>query len=313
MISVLTSVYNESLNEIRESIDSILTQSFSNFELIIVLDRPEYAEGFELLQDYAAKDPRIKLLVNEKNIGLAMSMNYAAQNAKGKYLLRMDADDVCLPDRFQLQYDAISSGAYDLICGNYDFIDEQGDLLPQQSVVYTDKQLERVLPFRNIIHHPTVIMSATKFHEVGGYRNYSCAQDYDLWLRMKCNGCRMHMMPEKLIRYRVRQASTTTQKRYKQVCTGEYIRKLYWRKEKMSGYSYEGYLAYLEKCNANDPAANADFIDNFTCYLEAKEKIKKGHVVDGLVDFCRVITMSRYYRPRVMRSMIIAAIMKSVK
>ena len=313
MISILTSVYNESLNEIRESIDSILAQSFSNFELIIVLDRPEYAEGLALLQDYAAKDPRVKLLVNEKNIGLAMSMNYAAQNAKGKYLLRMDADDVCLPDRFQLQYDAMSSGEYDLVCGNYDFIDEQGNLLPQNAVLYTNKQLEKLLPFRNVIHHPTVLMSAMKFREIGGYRNYHCAQDYDLWLRMKCAGCRMHMMPEKLIQYRVRQASVTNQKRYKQACTGEYIRKLYWKKEKMSGYSYDGYLAYLQKCNANDPAANTDYIDNFVRYLEAKKKMRKGHVLGGLVDLCKIMMMSKYYRPHMIRSLIITAIMKIVK
>ena len=199
MISVLTSVYNETLEEIRESIDSILSQSYRNFELIVVLDWPEYAEGLALLRAYAAKDARVKVLVNEKNIGLAMSMNYAAEHAAGEYLLRMDADDVCFPGRFQLQYDAIRGSEYALICGNYDFIDENGELLPQKATVYTDGQLNTLLPYRNIIHHPTVIMTAKAFQTVGGYRNYPCAQDYDLWLRMKCAGYKMHMMTEKLL------------------------------------------------------------------------------------------------------------------
>ena len=176
MISVLSSVYNETLAEIRESLDSILSQSYRDFELIVVLDRPDYAEGLALLQEYAAKDARVKVLVNEKNIGLALSMNYAAENAKGEYYLRMDADDVCYPGRFQMQIDAIDGSDYDLICGNYDFMDENGELLPQKPALYTDRQMAALLPYRNIIHHPTVIMKAKAFWEAGAYRNYPCSQ-----------------------------------------------------------------------------------------------------------------------------------------
>lgn len=313
MISVLSSVYNETLAEIRESLDSILSQSYEDFELIVVLDRPDYAEGLALLQEYAAKDPRVKVLVNEKNIGLALSMNYAAENAKGEYYLRMDADDVCYPGRFQMQIDAIEGSEYDLVCGNYDFMDENGVLLPQKPPLYTDSQLNTLLPYRNIIHHPTVIMKAKAFWEAGAYRNYPCAQDYDLWLRMKCNGCKMHMMPEKLIKYRVRQASTTVQKRYKQSCTGEYIRKLYEKKNNMADYSYEGYLAYLEKRGVNAPGANEDFVANFERYMQLKKKIKKGRLISAAGDFCKVMFRSKYYRPHILRSVKIALVMKLAK
>lgn len=313
MISVLMSVYNETLDEIRQSIDSILTQTYTAFELIIVLDQPSYAEGLSLLREYASRDERIKILVNEKNMGLALSMNRAAEHASGEYLLRMDADDVCMPDRFQLQYDAICSGEYDLICGNYDFIDEDGRLLDQRSAVYNDRQLSALLPYRNIIHHPTVIMTAKIFHQVGGYRNYPCAQDYDLWLRMKVANCRMHMMQQKLIQYRVRQASTTLQKRYKQSCTGEYIRSLYRQKPKMQGYSYEGYLAYLEKRHANDPSANQDFIENSDRYMQAKRNLKRGRLIRGTKELCHVLFKSKYYRPHIMHSIRIAMIIRLKK
>jgi len=225
----------------------------------------------------------------------------------------MDADDVCLPGRFQLQYDAISSGKYDLICGNYDFMDENGNLLPQKPGVYTDAQLSALLPYRNIIHHPTVIMTAKAFREAGGYRNYPCAQDYDLWLRMKCNGCKMHMLPEKLIKYRVRQASTTVQKRYKQSCTGEYIRKLYFQRNNLAGYSYEDYLAYLDKRGVNEPGANEDFIQNSERYMQLKRKLRKGRVFSAAADLCRVLFCSKYYRPHLLRSIKIAAVMKMAK
>lgn len=313
MISVLSSVYNETLAEIQESLDSILSQSYTDFELIVVLDRPEYTEALLLLREYAVKDHRVKVLVNEKNIGLALSMNYAAENARGEYYLRMDADDVCYPGRFQLQIDAIRNSEYDLICGNYDFMDEEGNLLPQKPTVYSDGQMEALLAHRNIIHHPTVIMKAKAFWEAGAYRNYPCSQDYDLWLRMKCNGCKMHMMPEKLIKYRVRQASTTVQKRFKQACTIEYIRKLYEQKNNMTGYSYEGYLAYLEKRGVNEPGANADFIDNSERYMQLKRKIKKGRIFSAAGDFYKVIFQSKYYRPRILRSVKIAMIMKFAK
>ena len=313
MISVLMSVYNETLVEIVQAIDSILGQTYTDFELIIVLDQPAYVEALAFLQEYTRKDGRVKVFVNEKNIGLALSMNYAAEHAKGEYLLRMDADDVCMHSRFQLQYDAISTGAYDLICGNYDFIDEDGQLLPQKPVVYTDYQLATLLPYRNIIHHPTVIMSAKAFRAVGGYRNYPCAQDYDLWLRMKCASHKMHMMPEKLIQYRVRQASTTVQKRYKQSCTGEYIRKLYCQRNNMTGYSYEGYLAYLEDRGVNNPSANEDFIENFNRYMQSKQKIKRGRIISGMTDLSKVLFRSKYYRPHILQNLKIAMVIKLAK
>ena len=156
-------------------------------------------------------------------------------------------------------------------------------------------------------------MTAEIFRKVGGYRNYPCAQDYDLWLRMKCAGARMHMTPEKLIRYRVRQASTTVQKRYKQSCTVDYIGTLYWKKNKMSGYSYEAYLDYLEKRGVNDPASNENFAENFNRYVQAKHDLKHGHMIRGVRELLRVIFRSKYYRPRLMQTIKIAVITKLKK
>lgn len=312
MISVLMSVYNETPDEICQSLDSVLSQSYADFELIIVLDQPEYVDALALLQEYANKDARIRILVNKNNIGLALSMNVAAEHAQGEYLLRMDADDICLPDRFQLQYDAICTGEYDLICGNYDYIDETGNPIPQKTEVYSDSQLSTLLPYRNIIHHPTVIMTSKIFHDVGGYRNYPCAQDYDLWLRMKCIGARMHMLSEKLIQYRVRQASTTNQKRYKQSCTVEYIRILY-QKSNMNGYSYEGYLQYLENRGVNNPNANENFIENFERYIYAKKCFERRQFLCGSKALLYVAFCSKYFRPHLIRAIKYSLIAKLKK
>lgn len=311
MISVLTSVYNEEENEIREALDSILSQSYTDFELIIVVDKPDNEKAINLLDEYRDKDDRVKVIVNEKNIGLALSMNVAAEAAGGEYLLRMDADDVCYPNRFQMQYDCINGSEYDLVCGNYDFMDEDGELLPQKVKVYNDKQMHKLMPMRNIIHHPTVIMRADAFRKMGGYRNYKCTQDYDLWLRMLCAGFRMHMMPEKLIKYRVRAKSVTIMSRYKQSCTGEYIRSLY--KNKMFGYSYDGYLEYLKKHNAEEKATNEDFMANSKLYMDSKRALAKGKIIEGVCGLAKVFFASKYYRPHFIQSMRIALITKLSK
>ncbi len=95
--SVLMSIYNESLEQIKESVLSILSQDYDDFELIIVLDKPERTDVKALLDEF--NDTRIVFLINEKNIGLALSMNIAASRATSNFFIRMDADDVCLQGR----------------------------------------------------------------------------------------------------------------------------------------------------------------------------------------------------------------------
>ncbi len=311
MISVLMSVYNEELGEISESVDSILSQSYTDFELIIVVDNPQNTSAIELLDKYVAKDHRVRVLINETNIGLALSMNRAASVANGEFFLRMDADDICLPDRFKKQIECITSGKYDLVCANYNFVDENRILLSQTAPVFSDKQISLLLPSRNVIHHPTVIMRADTFRKVGGYRNYLCGQDYDLWLRMLCDDCKFHMMPEKVIDYRVRNASTTVMFRYKQSCTGDYIRRLY--KKKMRGYSYDGYLAFLDKHNARKPEAQEDYKKNSALYMSSIDLLRKKHLLAGAKGIIKVLLFSKNYRPHILRSLKIAVIKKCFK
>lgn len=307
------SIYNESINEIRQSIDSIIGQTFSDFELIIVIDQPKYEDAQILLEWYSSKDSRIRYFVNKQNVGLALSMNFAAEHANGDYLLRMDADDICLKDRFQLQYDAIITGKYDLVCGNYQYIDEKGDEVDQKVTIYSDRQISMLLPIRNVIHHPTVIMRADKFHAVGGYRNYPCSQDYDLWLRMRNSGCTFHMLPNYLIYYRIRQNSITMRHKYKQYCTCEYIRNLYRNSKRGLHFSEEGYYAYLVANNVNSQLANDDYTLYKNKYLEAKCQIKKGSIINGFRSMLDIILNSRYFRPHILQGIYIILVTKFMK
>ena len=98
-ISVVMSVYNEPVDWIRQSIDSILNQTFRYFEFIIINDNPEGISQKKMLKDFAAKDNRIKIIENEENKGLTKSLNIGISKATGKYIARMDADDISMPDR----------------------------------------------------------------------------------------------------------------------------------------------------------------------------------------------------------------------
>ncbi|HEY9660554.1 MAG TPA: glycosyltransferase, partial [Allocoleopsis sp.] len=100
-ISVLMAVYNGS-RYVAEAIESILNQTFTDFEFLIIEDGST-DNTVQILQDYANRDPRIKLIQNEQNIGLTKSLNKGLKLAQGKYIARQDADDVSLPHRFEQQ------------------------------------------------------------------------------------------------------------------------------------------------------------------------------------------------------------------
>ena len=251
-ISILMSIYNETIEQIRESIDSVLRQTYSDFEFVIILDNPDYSEAIDLLSDYKKFDSRISYYVNEANIGLALSMNVAASKAEGIYYARMDADDIAEPTRLEREIAVLNTGNYDFVFCDFSFIDENGNVMEKDTYIFNDNQIPKLLPFRNIIHHPTVMFTADIFNVVGGYRNYVCAQDYDLWLRMLNANCRFHMVKEKLMKYRIRNNSTTGSKRVKQINTLRYVKKLYKNRPSMSGYNYDDYLMFLKENEQNN-------------------------------------------------------------
>lgn len=102
-LSVIMSVYSESEKMLRQSIDSVLNQSFRDFEFIIVNDNPERIEIIQLLRYYMEKDNRVKVFSNEINKGLTKSLNIAAKKSNSKYIARMDADDISDITRFDRQ------------------------------------------------------------------------------------------------------------------------------------------------------------------------------------------------------------------
>lgn len=181
-ISVIMSTYNKE-RFIREAIDSILNQTLSGFEFIIVNDG-SVDKTAEILQGYT--DPRIKVVNNEKNLGLTKSLNIGLKLAKGGYIARMDVDDISLPQRFQIQADFLDKNLNVGLLGTSVIqIDEEGKVITEISMITESVKLKEELYLRNLFCHGSIMMRRECIEKVRGYREeFRYAQDYDLYLRI---------------------------------------------------------------------------------------------------------------------------------
>ena len=128
MISIIMSTYKEEESLLRQSIESILKQTYRDFEFIIILDNPENEMHKRVIEEYVLRDSRIHFYINEKNMGLTHSLNRGIDLAKGEYIARMDADDISLVDRLERQLEYLEKNHYDLIGGITEMINEDGSL-----------------------------------------------------------------------------------------------------------------------------------------------------------------------------------------
>ena len=183
LISVVMSIYNEPLEWLQLSIDSILEQTYDEFEFIIVCDNPDYKDGINLLKGYSGKDSRIKIVYNSNNLGLTKSLNKAISLALGDYIVRMDADDIAFPNRLRKQIDFMTQHPLCVASGGFaKIIDEKGKVLGDWRIGCTWMELKSGALFTSPILHPTAIFrriingAAIRYDETKRY-----AQDYALW------------------------------------------------------------------------------------------------------------------------------------
>jgi glycosyltransferase involved in cell wall biosynthesis len=316
-ISVLMSIYNENKREIKESIESILEQSLKNFEFIIVNDNPDSKDLRLILSYYKEKDNRIRLINNKKNIGLARSMNKAAAIAKTDIFARMDADDTSEKKRLEIQYKTIKNNTYDVIFSDYLFIDENSKIIPNtiDNQFYSPESLNRILPYISPIHHPTVMMTREIFEKVGGYRNFPCSQDRDLWLRIWERGGKFFMINEKLLRYRMRSNRTSVIKKYQQKITIDYIQDLFIQRllHGADDYSMESYIEYLKK-NKFENTQKINEMYKYTNLLSKSKKYQqqKMHFMSTLLR-AQVFIFSPVYRKSFLKRIKIMYALKRYK
>lgn len=200
-VTVLMSCYNGE-KWLSESIESILSQSFKDFEFLII-DDGSRDRSLSILKEYEKKDPRIHI-VSKKNSGLPDSLNIGLKKAKGKWIARLDADDIAEPERLLKQYDLTKSDPQLILIGSaFREIDQDGITGKIQYYPADHKNLKMNLQTsRRFFAHSSAFYLKEMALKAGGYRpRIKKSEDYDLWLRLSEMG-KFASIQEALIRFR---------------------------------------------------------------------------------------------------------------
>jgi len=212
MVSVIMAVYNGG-RFLEEAIESVLCQTFADFELVII-DDGSTDQSSEIVARYAARDSRI-LFVRQTNCGLPASLNRAIKTSRYDLLARMDADDRMLPNRLERQLDFIAQNPGIAVACSYSYlINTSGKRIGKsENPVDVNAGRAELNPERFLqIVHPTVMMRKQDVLGVGGYSQFSYAEDRDLWGRIVTAGKMIKCQPELLMEYRLHSATMTMRK-----------------------------------------------------------------------------------------------------
>ena len=201
LVSVIMPTYNTSEEMLRECIDSVLNQSYKNFEFIIIDDGSEN-NSVEVIKSYG--DNRIKLYKNCKNIGLTKNLFRCIELAQGEYIARMDSDDVCFPDRLEKQVLFLEKHRkYVAVAGN-------ALILGSNKLFYVSKNMPRAIRMIRLLYsnagfvHPTIMFrtSALIENHINYNIEYSKSQDYDMWCQIMKVGD-IYNLNEPILYYRI--------------------------------------------------------------------------------------------------------------
>ena len=185
-ISVVMSVYNGE-NFIRESVESILNQSFDDYEFIII-DDGSTDSGLKLLEEYANLHPCIRL-VKRKNSGLTKSLIYGCNIANGKYIARQDVDDYSYLDRLKSQFDRLENDDNLVLIGSWYEVLDENNMSIIKKPINDDKIIKRNMFFKNPFCHSSVMFRKDSYHNTFGYDStYKTSQDLDLWFKLAIIG-----------------------------------------------------------------------------------------------------------------------------
>lgn len=221
LVSVLMPVYNAE-KHLRAAMDSILAQAYTNIEFVIVNDGSR--DGSEaLIRSY--RDSRIRLLVNSGNKGLIYSLNYGIASCNGKYIARMDADDVSLPERIGEQVKFMEQHPEVGVCGcDYSQFNDSGETTYKALSVH-DEVLSQMI-FNSSVVHPSLMLRRSVLQELDPVFNagYQHSEDYELWSKLILR-TQFSAVPKHLFRYRIHGGQVTQKHQEQQQISASKVRK----------------------------------------------------------------------------------------
>jgi glycosyltransferase involved in cell wall biosynthesis len=229
--------FDEDCELLSQSIDSIVNQTFFDWELILISDNPLNFNGLELVKKYIKKDGRLKLIENKENIGLTKSLNRGLRICNGKYIARMDAGDISLPERIKKQFLFLENNKEIFLIGTGAiFVDAKDNEISRFSPEINANKLKNILEKKNRIIHSSIM-----FRNQGlEYREkFVYAQDYDFYLNLLSAGKKITNMVDFLIKYRVLDNSISDKKIKQQTVFKELAKKFYFQRSRGKKDDYD--------------------------------------------------------------------------
>lgn len=295
--SVIMATYKESIECLKQSIESIINQTYNDFEFIIILDNPDNKEHIAFINDYVCKDERIKFYINDKNMGLTNTLNRGLKLAEGKYICRMDADDISELYRMEHQKKYLEENDFDLIGGISQMIDEDGNTIYSIKKVPTNfKKIKKCIKYNQVISHPTWFGKKEVFDKLNGYRNMPLCEDYDFTLRAILQGFKISNVNECVLKYRMTKDSISRSNLFEQYLFARYITKQY-SEGKVS--EVEEAKSYVKK-NLSDKNAKR-YLKGNERFNNALNNLEEKQYIQFIANGIALLFTSKYYLDKIFR------------
>jgi glycosyltransferase involved in cell wall biosynthesis len=201
LVSVIMPVYNGE-KFLRDSIESILNQTYKNFEFIIV-DDGSTDNSVRIIKEYQKKDKRIKLIENKKNLGQSKSLKIGLKNTKGFYYSKMDCDDISDKNRLEKELDFLEKNKdYVIVGSNLEIIDEDKKKIGYRFYPQENKEIKKTLIFKSPFAYPSTMIKLELLKTIIYDEKYLYCEDYDLWFKLLKYG-KGKNLPDFLLKYRI--------------------------------------------------------------------------------------------------------------
>lgn len=203
MFSVLLSIYyKERCDFLKQSLDSILSQTLLPSEIILVKDGPLTKELDTMIEGYQQEWPILKVIILPQNQGLGNALNEGLKHCNNELVARMDTDDIAKPNRFQKQLAVFREHPEIDICSSWieEFEETTEHILAIKKIPETHEEIVRYAKHRSPINHPAVMYKKSAVLNVGGYTGFP--EDYCLWIKMIQNGATFYNIQESLLWFR---------------------------------------------------------------------------------------------------------------
>ena len=277
-ISVIMPVYNEQ-EYLKFSIESILNQTFSDFEFIII-DDGSTDDSVKIIGSY--NDSRIKFYKSEKK-GIVKQLNYGISIAKAPIIARMDADDISECSRLDEQFAYLNQHpGVDVVGSNVLFINEKAEVVCTKIYPQNHEGIEFMMPIESAVCHPAVMMRKEIFDSFGSYNEkYSGAEDYELFLNLILGGYRFYNIQKILLRYRA-----------------PVLKKDFLRVTNLNEISYQLGVKYLNNIRTLKPTKAEDYTYYYRLGLN---EYYRGRVTQSRSIFFKCLRISRKHLFRIIR------------